>query len=298
MSQSSNGENSSSILETVGAFFSTKGLIIVTAGGIGYFLGWRFLYAYYGDFGLDPIFFSFSPTDVISSGWRVYVIIAALAVVEAVLLETARYFVKSLLDKRHVRQAIYLFLTFLTFGVILISLVIYRFIFIYASHISLSFYVLAFAGLSCLWLSFGTGEKLHELNQKENKSWLQNFFRLLFPSPILWLTIISLGCVITLAFFSSWLGLTYSKRDQSDVSRLQIAKICVDKQLSIPDGQLVNTEEWCYSNLRFLYEADKTYFVFRTSEVSFDATTLYAIPQDSVVEFWLQPWHVTVTSQK
>jgi hypothetical protein len=298
MSQSSNEVNPSSILETVGSFFSAKGLIIATAGVIGYFLGWRFLYAYYGDFGLDSIFFSFSPPDVISSGWRIYVIIAVLAVGAAALLETIRSVIKHLLDKQQIRQAIYLFFVFFIFGAILVSLVIYCFIFIYASHISLNFYVLAFAGLACLWVAFGAGEKLHEMKQKENNLWYQKAFRFLFPNPILWLTTISIGCVITLAFFSSWFGLTYSKRDQSEASRLQIAKICVDRQLSIPDGQSVNQDEWCYSNLRFLYEADNTYFVFRTSEVSFDATTLYAIPQDSVVEFWLQPWHVTVTSQK
>lgn len=298
MSQSDNDEKSSSILETVGTFFSSKGLIVVTAGGIGYFLGWRFLYAYYGDFGLDPIFFSFSPADVISSGWRIYVIIALLAAGVAVLLEIIRYFAKNLLDKQRVNQVFYLFISFFILGTIIISLVIYRFVFVYASHISLDFYILAFSGLACLWLSFGAGEKLYGLSQKENKAWNQKVFRVIFPSPILWLTIISIGCIITLAFFSSWLGLTYSKRDQSDTSRLQIAKICVDKQLAIPDGQLVNQNEWCYSDLRFLYEADKTYFVFRTSEVLFDATTLYAIPQDSVIEFWLQPWHVTVTSKK
>jgi hypothetical protein len=296
MSQNSNELNPSSILERIGVFFSNKGLIIATAGVIGYFLGWRYLYAYYGDFGLDPIFFSFSPTDVISSGWRIYVVIAMLIVGAAILLQAIQALVVSFLDKQRTRPAVFLFIAFLISGVTLISLVIYRFIFIYASHISLNFYMLAFAGLACLWVAFGAGEKLQEFDRYDD-SGDQKILRFLFPSPILWLTMISIGCVITLAFFSSWLGLTYSKRDQSEASRLQITRICVNRQLSIPDGQSANESEWCYANLRFLYEADNTYFVFRPSEVAFDASTLYAIPKDSVVEFWLQPWHVTVTSK-
>jgi hypothetical protein len=60
-------------LDWFSSLFFSKGLIAIIIVAVLYFFGWRYSVSYYVAFGMDPIFFSFTPNDVIFSGWRIYV---------------------------------------------------------------------------------------------------------------------------------------------------------------------------------------------------------------------------------
>lgn len=284
-----------SIEEIFRSVLSAKGMLVpaVVLGGIGYFLGWRFLFSYYGGFGLDPAFFSFSPTEVVSAGWRMYILITALVILAAFLLAVCQKVMQYLLRKQGLRFIISIFFVFLVAGIALVIYVVYQFFFVWGAHSTNTFYIWAFVSLMCLWIAFIFGQRIHAVfkTKTSQTDLLFAAFRIAFPTPPLWLAIICLGFIITMAFFSGWNGLAYSKRDLGVGSRLQIATLYVSEQLDIPNGQLVRDGVWLYDDLRFIFKTDDIYFLFRLEEVNDDIATLYAIPKKHVLEFRLRSWY-------
>jgi hypothetical protein len=142
------------------------------------------------------------------------------------------------------------------------------------------------------WITYIVGESIYESLKPDqnNRSPSFKLFKILFPSPFLWLVFISLGFIFLMMFLSSYTAALYARRDKSNDSTLQIASFHVNEELEIPGGQPLRDNEWTYDNLRLLIKVDDTFFVFRLDEVKNNITTLYGIPKEKVIEFRLKSW--------
>jgi hypothetical protein len=298
--QKEDKSSASPFLETIGAVFSPEGILVPTVvlGAIGYFLGWRYLFSYYGSFGLDTSLFSFSPTEVISAGWRIYLVIAVLVLWGAGLLMLGNYLSKYLARKEKSHYLLAAFFVTTVVAALLLGYVVYQFVFVWGAHSTLWFYVWAFAALSFLWVLVVLGVNISAAHgaDKEDARTLPAAFRVVFASPSLWLGILGLGLVVVLAWFASWLALRASVRDRSDESRLPIASFYVSEELGIPDGHLVQDGVWLYDDLRLVLKSDDTYFAFDPSQVRNDIATVYGIPQEYVMAAWLRNWYDKVAN--
>lgn len=270
-----------------------KGLFVVIAGAIGYFLGWRYLYSYFGAFGLDPSLLIFSPTEIISAGWRMYVAIATALLLGAVAFLASRRLSRYWCDQRYCRRAVILFLVSLLAGVLLLAVITFLIFFGPGVHIYLWFHVLTFIGILFVWLAFAfaigiqSSDHFQQYTSRQIRSlvdWLMFDYRLWTAAILLYLT-------VALALFSGWIGFTYSLRDRSSASRLQAVTIFSNEELDMPAGTEIRSGVWAYDKLRLLYRSTELNVVFRLSEIGpNNETTLYLIPNSAVVDMHMESW--------
>jgi hypothetical protein len=276
------------------AISATEGLLVVAVSAIAYFLGWRFLFAYYSGFGLDPSLFVVSPTDVIFAGWRIYGLIAGLLVSATMMRAVIQGFLRHSVQKQRLKavtRGFYFLLAIsIAIGLYVISQLV-RFFFGSGSA-SFVFYVFAFADIALLWATFVFGEYIHRVARPTvTQDSVFTLFRIVFTVPKIWLVVIALATVLILALFSSGSGVVYSARDRQPGTRLNSVTFYVDRQLSIPNGIQVRNEVWRYGDLRLVTKTDDTYFAFRLDEVINGIATLYGIPKEHVIEFQTRPWN-------
>lgn len=287
-----NNLNLTKYITSFGVFILDNAFLAIFIGAIGYFLGWRFLYTYYGSFGLDASFFHFTPTEVISAGWRSFLLMGVFIIIAAFLYIAGKQLSNYVLIKKGWRFTCRIFnLALLVFLVILFILwdLFYN---SWGTYLIKDFFIWSSVLLVILWISYVIGESLFmiEKSEEDNKSANAKYFRIFFPSPFLWLVSVSLGFIILMMFLSSYNAALYARRDKGAGSTLQIASFYVSGELDISDGRFIGNDIWNYDDLRFLTKADDTYFVFRIDEVVNNITTLYAIPADRVVEYRLKSW--------
>jgi hypothetical protein len=273
--------------------FSDKAILAIVLGAIGYFFGWRFLFSYYGGFGLDPAFFSFSPIDVISAGWRIYVFVAGVILGAVTTLQIGKTIVQYQLALNRVKPVLVFFALFLLIGVLFGLYLLYRFFFIMGAHSTLEFYLVAAVTLICIWISYVIGETVYTYLQKPRAIGSSFFFwlyKLVFPNPFIWFMGVAILFIGITAYFSSYVGALNNNRDKAEGSRLQLVEVYSSTELDIPNGQLIRPGTWLYEDLRFVYKTEDIYFVFRLAEVQDGIVTLYAIPRSAVLQLTLRSW--------
>ena len=277
--------------QTVRTVLSAKGILAVVFAAIGYFLGWRFLFSYYGGLGLDPSFFTFAPTDVIFAGWRLYMLIAVLVIVAALSIAPIQKIFQIVATRSGLPPLIRVFYVLVVIGLALMIWCGYQALFVLGAHHTLSFFVWSFATLAILWIALVLGERIYsEVKIARSQHLPSTLFRVLFASPLTWLTIVGVWLIVTMTYFSSWNGWLYSRRDRDMESRLQIVSLYVDRELDISNGQVVRQGVWLYDELRFVFKTDDTFFAFRPEEVQDGIVKLYAVPREHIVEFHLKSW--------
>jgi hypothetical protein len=269
---------------TFGSLILDKAFLVLLIGAIGYFLGWRFLYTYYGSFGLDASFFYLTPTDVVEAGWRSFLIMAVFLILAAVIYTSGKHICLQQIRIKGWHFALRLFIIVLIISILLLVVSIYM-LFIWGTYLIIDFFILTIFTLAAFWITHIIGESLHETFKSNEKKWdlRSKFFTMVYPSPLLWLVTIIIGFIFLLAFLSSYNAALYATRDRGIDSTLQIATLYVKEELEIPDGQMLKNGVWMYDNLRFLLKADTTYFVFRLDEVTSNITTLYGISEEKLI---------------
>ncbi|MBN1872892.1 MAG: hypothetical protein JXA33_01575 [Anaerolineae bacterium] len=276
------------------AISATEGLLVLGVSAIAYFLGWRFLFAYYSGFGLDPSLFVVSPTEVIFAGWRIYGLIAGLIVSAVVMRSIIQGFLRHSVQKQRLKAIVRGFYLLLAISVVIGLYVVSQLVWFFfgSGSASFIFYAFAFTDIALLWATFVFGEYIHRVARPTvTQDSVFTLYRIVFAVQKLWVVVIALATVLILALFSSGSGVVYSARDRQPETRLNKVTFYVDRQLSIPNGIQISDEVWCYSDLRLVTKTDDTYFAFRLDEVINDTATLYGIPKDRVIEFQTRPWY-------
>jgi hypothetical protein len=264
-------------------------------GALRYFWGWRYVFSYYAAFGLDPIFFSFSPTDIIFSGWRVYMIALCLAVGAIFLLSLFQNNIYGNITIKNIKQAMVLFFIALEISLALLTFEAYEYIYVFGAHSTSRYFFWAFIMLFFLSITFliGHGIFKSKIILLAKSSPLIEVFRWIYPSSEIWGTALVLVFVFVLSAFASWDGLVYSKRDQGNGSRLQIATVYLNKPLVITGIQATHSGTWLVDDLRILFKTEDMYFFFHTTEVEQNdgVPIIYAIPKNAVEQILLRSWY-------
>lgn len=288
----SDDSNSTSVLRSI---FSATSVIAIIFGALLYFWGWRYIFSYYASFGLDPIFFSFSPTDIIFSGWRVYVVVLGLIALGAFILISFQNNLSEKVSPQDIKRTITLFWVTLGLSFVLATFEMYQYFYIFGAHSTHQYFIWAFFMLFFMYLSVLVGHRIYKskIIPTTRSSFTTRLFQWIFPSPEIWVLFLALVFTFVLSVFSSWEGLIFSKRDQGNGSRLQIATVYLNKPLVIPGIQSVSSETWAVDNLRILFKTEDMYFFFRTEEVEQNdgVPIIYAIPKDSVEQLLLRSWY-------
>jgi hypothetical protein len=297
MSGLDSDRDASPVTATISSTLLNTGISAVVLGTIGYFLGYRYISWYYTAFGLSPAFFSFSPTDIIFAAWRIYLLFAILLVLASFAYILCQALTDYLVRKRGLNFVTSFYFLLLLAGIGALMYVWYQYQLATGANLELGFYIWPFAGLTLLWMSFAVGKHIHALVKMETYQGtpLVGVYKIVFPTPWLWLGIICLASIFFAAIYTSFTAYSDSKRDQGSDSRLQQATLYTTEQLNIPSGQQTSSNTWVYDDLRFLFKSDGTYFVFRTSEVIGNIPTVYAVPEKYIAEFHLRPWWYSVT---
>lgn len=277
------------------SIFSNSTVIAVIFSALLYFWGWRYIFSYYASFGLDPIFFSFSPMDIIFSGWRVYVYVLSLVTVAIFLLTLFRKNVYGRITTKDIKYSLRLFFIIFEISLALIAFEAYQYFYVFGAHSTSRYFFWAFVMLLFLYVSFliGYGIYQFETTPSMTSSPLLTVFRWLFPSPEIWSVGLLLVFVFVFSAFSSFEGLVYSKRDQGSGSRLQIATVYLNKPLAISGAQPIQLETWVVDDLRILFKTEDMYFFFRTEEVERNdgVPIIYAVPKEAVEQLLLRSWY-------
>jgi hypothetical protein len=284
--------DSKSVLQSV---FSATSLIAIIFAALLYFWGWRYISSYYAAFGVDPIFFSFSPTDIIFSGWRVYVAVLCLVAVGTFLLTLFQKNIDGKITIRNLNTTVALFWLALAVSCGLAAFELYKYLFVFGAHSTYQFFVWAFIMLFFFYVTFLTGYAIFKSQSipKARSSLLIRSFEWIFPASEIWVLFLVLIFIFTLSAFSSWEGLAFSKRDQGNGSRLQIATIYLNKPLVITGIQPTQSGTWMADDLRILFKTEDMYFFFRTEEVEQNdgVPIIYSIPKAAVEEIILRSWY-------
>jgi hypothetical protein len=172
---------------------------------------------------------------------------------------------------------------------------LYNYLLVFGAHSTSQFFVWAFIMLFFFYVTFLIGYAIFSSQNvlKAKPSLLVKSFAWIFPSSEIWVLFLVLIFVFTLSAFSSWEGLAFSKRDQGNGSRLQIATIYLNKPLAITGIQPAESGTWIVDDLRILFKTQDMYFFFRTEEVEQNdgVPIIYSIPKGAVEEIILRPWY-------
>jgi hypothetical protein len=277
------------------SILSIPSLIAIIFGALLYFWGWRYIFSYYASFGLDPIFFSFSPTDIIFSGWRVYVVVLGLVALGIFILISFENNFPARIPQKEINKTVALFWLTLALSFVLAVFEIIQYLFVFGAHSTYEYFIWAFFMLFFLYLSVLVGYKIYNSNLifTTKSPLFIKLFRWIFPSPEIWILFFALIFTFVLSAFSSWEGLVFSKRDQGNNSRLQIATVYLNKPLEISGIQPVSSGTWLVDDLRILFKTQEMYFFFRTEEVDLNdgVPIIYAIPRETVEQILLRSWY-------
>ena len=278
----------SGLMQSVRPLLSDKSILAAGIAVIAYFIGWRFLYFYYANFGLESSFFMFSPIDVFSAGWRIYTITGLFILLAVfILFSMEKLSTRFLKDQNN--RLITLYILIQLVGIGLSCYVVYSFFFVRGAHSTLLFYIYAIASVLFVWIAYCLGRQIDRMIEtKPGRKSLATVFKFIYPSGSFWLVTISMAFIIVMAFLASYLGLRYTLRDTSNNSRLPIATLYTNQPLDIPNGVEIRAGVWKYDNLRYLYKTNDFYFVFRTNE--WESQGIYVVPQKSLTMVQMINW--------
>jgi len=283
--------NEPSVNSYIGKVVLDKAILAVILGAVGYILGWRFLSAYYSSFGIDETLFSFSPTFIVSAGWRIYILVTVLVSIFAAILVITRKITDFILLRRGGRLLTVLFFVSLLAGIVLLLFSLNS-LWARGTYLFKEFFFLATASLLLFWIAFIFAQSIQRLIH-EKRSRLSTsliFFSLFYPSPLIWSAGLFVHFIFLIMFLSTYNGIIYARGDKGPNSSLPLAQFYSDRKLSIPFGNQVSQDVWYYNDLRYLYKTDEVYFFLRLTEVQNNAPTLYAIPKERIIEYRFQPW--------
>jgi hypothetical protein len=142
---------------TFGSLILDKAFLVLLIGAIGYFLGWRFLYTYYGSFGLDASFFHFTPTDVVEAGWRSFLIMAGFIVIAAFIYTAGKQICLQNIRVKGWLFVLRLFIIILIISILLLLISIYM-LFIWGTYLIQNFFIWTILTLAAFWIAHIIGE--------------------------------------------------------------------------------------------------------------------------------------------
>lgn len=277
-------EERATIMQKLWDFLVDKAVLSLIIGSIFYYLGWRYLSAYYGNFGIEPFLLTFSMIEIFAGGWRIYLVLIVLAYFflncQNLCFKSVSYLAKRIGAKTVslIAKAV------LVLGFVISGLTTLNYIFLWVDLKPMNYVTLVLLALGLLYFSYTllAGFKYSKNSIKKQRNWLKRE-----PGKLGMIIFLHLPLMVIL---TSKVAAHYAQRDMGEKSRLNLVTIITAEKVAIPKGRALESLAWQYEELRFLLLTDRMYFFFYPKTLGKDQLEVYAVPRESVKLLKLQHW--------
>lgn len=237
----------------------------IVVGALAYYVGWSMNAAYYYTFGLDPSFIDKDIQQVMASAWlELFAAIIGLIIAVAISqLVDSWYDIRNMSIISWMRLvALFWILVVLSFASAVAALFVHLVVRVVTWSVACLGAMIAF-----LWLTILVGEKLGKA-QDAMITTRTSFraFRLLFPSPRLYMAILVLAIVLLLARIGVWHGYVAAWRDTGIDSNLQPVTLYSKEPLPLPGSFDPLTGLYRYADLRLIDSTNDRLYLLRWSD--------------------------------